>query len=325
MNITKQLRDQFSDYLKSLRHQNDVAGLYAPIDYTLAHGGKRFRPTLLLLAYLIYRSDVDEALPAAASMEVFHNFTLLHDDIMDDAVIRRGQPSAFAKFGSNQAILSGDVMLIEAYTLLGDYDDAVKVKAMYRIFNTMARLVCEGQQYDMTFETRDNVTLDEYLHMIKLKTAVLLAASLQIGALLGGASQEDQDHIHEFGINAGIAFQIQDDILDTFGDDSFGKRIGGDILNNKKTYLYLKALELASSEQRNELENLYSDHLNLSEQNKIDRVTKLFKSLVVDEYANQVKQAYLDLAKSHLRALSIQNDVTEELLAIADQLVERVV
>lgn len=322
MDNISQLRSQFSQYLESQQHGASSLELYHPIDYIMSIGGKRLRPTLLLLACSMYDRP-EKAFNAAYATELFHNFTLMHDDIMDDAHVRRGEPSAFAKYGTNQTILSGDVMLIEAYRYLCQYEDPLTQKQLLAIFNKMSIGVCEGQQMDMVFETRNDVEIGEYINMIELKTAVLLAACLQMGVLIGGASSEDQEHIYKYGINAGIAFQIQDDILDTFGDENFGKKIGGDIIQNKKTYLYLKALELASDLQKQQLAHYYDTSKNFDAQEKIHAVTKIFNSLAVKEYADQLKEAYLVLALSHLDALNADNSIKKQLKEFTNTLVAR--
>ena len=323
MNIISELQRQFLEYLESQKHGDQASALYTPIDYIMSIGGKRLRPTLLLLACGLYKEDISIAKDASYAVELFHNFTLMHDDIMDDADLRRGKPSAYAKYGSNQTILSGDVMLIESYKYLCKYDDAAMQKQLLAIFNKMAVEVCEGQQMDVDFETRDNVEISEYLKMIELKTAVLLAASLEMGAILGGASADDQRHIYAYGINAGIAFQIQDDILDAFGDESFGKKIGGDIAQNKKTYLYLKALELGGKKDIEQLTSLFSDDNTVAEDVKIAEVTRMFKSLLVKEYADQLKEAYLVLALSHLDALSTTSEHKDALKEFTNTLITR--
>jgi geranylgeranyl diphosphate synthase, type II len=322
MDIIRQLQGQFLEFQQSQQHGAGAMALYQPIDYIMSIGGKRLRPTLLLLACKLY-GPVDQAFDAAYAMELFHNFTLMHDDIMDDAAVRRGEPSAFAKYGTNQTILSGDVMLIESYKYLCKYNDPILQKQLLTIFNKMSIGVCEGQQMDMAFETRTNVEIPEYLKMIELKTAVLLAACLQMGVLIAGADAVDQEHIYQYGINAGIAFQIQDDILDTFGDEHFGKMIGGDILQNKKTYLYLKAMDLASTAQRQQLDEYYDETKVYDPKVKIAAVTSIFKSLVVQEYADQLKEAYLVLALSHLDALTTSSAHIQALKEFTNTLVAR--
>ena len=233
-------------------------GLYAPISYTLEGGGQRIRPLLTLLSGALFTTQIEPCIKPAIGLEVFHNFTLLHDDIMDKAPIRRGRPTVHLEWDENTAILSGDVMQILAYEYLCT-SPAQYLGRILEVFNQTAREVCEGQQYDMDFENRKNVPVSDYLEMIRLKTAVLIAASTQIGALIGGAGKEDVERMYQFGINLGLAFQLQDDYLDSFGsEEKFGKTIGGDIVANKKTMLYITALERANAKEKQELESLYS-------------------------------------------------------------------
>jgi geranylgeranyl diphosphate synthase type II len=245
------LIDQFAE--KS-RFPASPAELYEPCEYILSLGGKRLRPALTLMGYELFRDEVEVALPAAWAVELFHNFSLIHDDIMDAAPLRRGQPTVHTKWNTTAGILSGDVMLIFAYQYLSQYTDNKIVAKLLRTFNRVAREVCEGQQWDVNFETRDKVSIPEYLQMIELKTAVLLGGALEMGAICAYATDEDIAHLYQFGRLAGVAFQIQDDLLDTFGDPAkFGKQVGGDILQNKKTLLVLKTLEIASAADQHEL------------------------------------------------------------------------
>ena len=236
MYTNEQLQTLIENYLAQTEFPAEPELLYAPIAYSLSGGGKRLRPMLVLLAHAVFADNVQQALPAAGAVEVFHNFTLLHDDIMDNAAIRRGKPSVFAKWGQNVAILSGDAMLIYAYRLLCGLP-ADKLPQVLATFDDMALEVCEGQQYDMDFEKKQKVSVVEYMHMIELKTSALLAGSVLIGALLGGASENDCRKLRRFAIELGLAFQLQDDLLDSYGDERLGKAIGGDILEGKKTYL----------------------------------------------------------------------------------------
>jgi geranylgeranyl diphosphate synthase type II len=295
----------FTSYLEQHPLTRPPVRLYEPADYILSLGGKRLRPVFALMGAHLY-GDPEKALNVAMAVEVFHNFTLLHDDIMDEAPLRRGKPTVHKKYNTHTAILTGDVMMIQSYQYLLDYQDPLMVKSLLDIFNKMAFEVCEGQQWDMDFETRADVTINEYIHMITYKTSVLIAASLQMGSLVSGASAQDQKHLYEFAKNFGIAFQLQDDILDTFGEEAkVGKTIGGDILQNKKTYLFLKALDLADDNQKERLKYLYfSKQADLSPEEKIREVTQIFKAVHVVEYARQVIEAYRDLALSHLSACS---------------------
>ncbi|TFG71280.1 MAG: polyprenyl synthetase family protein [Flavobacteriales bacterium] len=251
-------RDHFTAYLESKTRIKDPQNLYAPIHYILSLGGKRLRPVLTLMATELFGADYRKALDAALAVEIFHNFSLVHDDIMDAAPMRRGQPTVHEKWDINTGILSGDAMLINAYQLFENYDPKM-FRSLAQLFSKTALEVCEGQQYDVDFESRDDVSIQEYLKMIEYKTAVLVGAALKMGSIIAGASQKDQNNIYEFGRNLGIAFQLQDDYLDAFGNpETFGKQIGGDIIENKKTYLYLKAMEKGTESQVLELAHLYS-------------------------------------------------------------------
>ena len=284
-------------------------GLYDPARYILSLGGKRFRPMFSLWCCTAFNNDITPAWPIARAVEVFHNFTLVHDDVMDDADIRRGSPTVHKQYDIDTAILSGDVLLIYAYDQLIQHYDASILKSLLSIFNKMAKDVCEGQQYDVDFEQRNDVTIDEYILMITLKTSVLLAAAAQMGALVGGASLQDQKHMYEWAKNFGIAFQLQDDLLDTFGESSLvGKKIGGDILQNKKTYLYLKALDLASLQDKNSLHYMYSSDYSGPEEEKIAKVKHIFMKTNVQEYVQQLIEAYRDLSISHLTQCTIADD-----------------
>ena len=252
MNSINHYREEFLAHLRTSVAVKEPRNLYEPIDYILQLGGKRLRPVLTLIAADLFGGDYRKALPAAAAVEVFHNFSLVHDDIMDNASLRRGKATVHQKWNSNIAILSGDAMLISAYCLLENYPPDTFV-ALAKLFSKTALEVCEGQQWDMDFETQAQVSIPQYLQMIRYKTAVLVGAALQMGAIIAGASIENQRLIYDFGVTIGLAFQLQDDYLDTFGDEDFGKKIGGDILENKKTILYLKALALADEAQRNTL------------------------------------------------------------------------
>src|ERR1700761_9383330 len=249
MKKLEDLQAIISDAVKKLAFPEYPAALYEPISYILSIGGKRMRPALLLMACDLFGGDVDDALAPALAIEVFHNFTLMHDDIMDNAPLRRGRTTVHERWNKNVAILSGDVMLIEGYKLMMQVKDHL-LRQILDIFNNTAVDVCEGQQIDMEFEQRNDVTIKEYINMIRLKTAVVLGGALKIGALLGGASTKDANLLADFGVNLGLAFQLQDDILDVYGNpEKFGKQVGGDIIANKKTYLLLKALELADETQ----------------------------------------------------------------------------
>src|ERR1700743_3302136 len=298
------------------------AELYEPIKYILSLGGKRMRPALLLMACDLFGGDVEAAIPPALAIEVFHNFTLMHDDIMDNAPLRRGKVTVHERWNPNVGILSGDVMLIEGYKLMMQVDEHL-LRPILNIFNETAVGVCEGQQLDMEFETRNNVSIDEYINMIRLKTAVVLGGALKIGAIIGGASANDADLIHTFGEQLGIAFQLQDDILDVYGNpEKFGKLVGGDIISNKKTYLLLKALELADSHQSTEL-NKWLTNSNTDPKDKVTAVTELYNQLQIRHYAEEAMQAYADKAFTALDAINLPDDHKQYLRDFADGLMVR--
>lgn len=306
--------------IAALDWKREPYGLYEPIEYTLASGGKRLRPRLVLLAAEMFGGEEEKVLPAALAIEVFHNFTLLHDDVMDKADIRRGRPTVHVRWNDNTAILSGDQMVIEAYTLLSRVP-ADRLSETLRLFNKMATEICEGQQYDMEFEGREQVSIEEYMQMIRLKTSVLLATALQIGAYIAGANAAQQQALYEYGINIGLAFQIQDDILDVYGDPkTFGKAIGGDICCNKKTYMLLTALQRADDETRAELEQWLQTQDKSDE--KIQAVTDIYTRTGAREVCETVMQLHTHEALSQLNALP-QNDATEQLRKLAEKLVMR--
>ena len=281
--------------------------LYQPLNYTLGLVGKRIRPALLLLANDLFGGKQALAIDAAIAIEIFHNFTLIHDDIMDNAPIRRGHPTVFKKWNVNTAILSGDVMLVESYKLISTCESVVLPEVL-KTFNKMAAEVCEGQQYDMNFETQQNITIDDYLKMIELKTAVLLGASLRIGALIAKAPVTDVNHIYAFGQNIGIAFQLMDDLLDVYGNpEKFGKQVGGDIISNKKTYLLLKAKELAKNELKKELEFCLSSKT-LSPENKVNRVKAIYSQLKIKELTMNEMNHFYNTAIAHLDSIEVPND-----------------
>lgn len=273
------------------------SSLYDPRNYIMSMEGKKMRALLVLLAYGLYHDDYESALDLAYCPELFHNFTLVHDDIMDDADLRRGQPAVHIRYDENKAILSGDVMLIEVYDRLAQMDGGMHY---IKMLNQTAREVCEGQAMDMDFETRGDVTIPEYLRMIELKTAVLLGMSLQFGAVAAGASETEAQHLYKFGSNAGIAFQLQDDYLDVYGDpEKFGKKVGGDIIQGKKTYLYLRAVELLEGEARDSFIQLYADQ-SIPAADKVSQVRAVFDELYISNYCQEAQDSYLQLAYSHL-------------------------
>lgn len=304
--------------IAKLNWEREPKGLYAPIAYTMAAGGKRVRPQLAMIACGIFGGNEQEVAPAAMALEVFHNFTLLHDDVMDKAEVRRGRPTVHIQWNENTAILSGDQMMIEAYKLLAEVPED-KLPKVLRLFNKMATEICEGQQYDVDFESQDDVSIEAYLHMIRLKTSVLLATALQIGAYMAGADEQQQDALYQFGINVGLAFQIQDDILDVWGDPkTFGKAVGGDISCNKKTYVYLTAQKLADDELAEELHQWYGSVLDDNTE-KIAAVKGIFEQLNVRAACEAVVEDYTQKALLILDTLP-QNAATEQLRQLANKL-----
>src|ERR1700744_4042413 len=302
MTDLSKLQALISTSVKELQFPEYPGQLYEPITYILSLGGKRMRPALLLMACELFGGDVNKALKPAMAIEVFHNFTLMHDDIMDNAPIRRGKITVHERWNKNVAILSGDVMLIEGYKLMMQVDNSI-LRQVMDIFNETAVGVCEGQQLDMEFETRDVVDINEYINMIRLKTAVVLGGALKIGALIGGASTEDASLLSEFGVHLGVAFQLQDDILDVYGDpEKFGKQVGGDIISNKKTYLLIKALELAKAETLAELNNWLSAS-KFDNTEKVDAITAIYNSLNIRQHAEIAMQAYAEKAFTALEQI----------------------
>ena len=301
----------------NLDWKREPYGLYEPIEYTLAAGGKRVRPQLAMIASQMFGGKDEEVLPAALALEVFHNFTLLHDDVMDKADVRRGRPTVHVKWNENTAILSGDQMVIEAYKLLSGVP-ADKLPKVLQLFNKMATEICEGQQYDVDFENQEHVTIEEYLKMIRLKTSVLLANALQTGAYIAGADDQAQETLYQFGINIGLAFQIQDDILDVWGDPkTFGKAVGGDISCNKKTFVYLEAKRRGGER----LEEWYNQVLEDNTE-KIAAVKEIFEQLEVRAVCEKVVEDYTQKALASLDQLP-QNEATEQLRQLANKLTTR--
>lgn len=307
--------------IENINLSQEPQGLYAPIKYIMSLGGKRIRPALALLGCNLFTEDINKAIPAAIGVEVFHNFTLLHDDIMDKADVRRGKPTVHKKWDENTAILSGDVMQIIAY----QYISKVPLKDLPRsleAFSQMATEICEGQQYDIDFESRRDVEPEEYLHMIKLKTAVLLGNSLKIGSWIGGADDKDAQNLYDFGINIGLAFQLKDDLLDVYGDEkTFGKKIGGDISSNKKTYLLIHATRLAKGEDAGEL----NKWLNITEysEEKIKAVTELYNRIGVKQICEEKMQYFYEKALNNLESVSVSEDKKQELRNLAQRLMLR--
>lgn len=296
------------------------AELYEPVTYTFSLGGKRMRPLLTLLGYSLFKDDYEKALNAAVATEVFHNFTLLHDDIMDNAPLRRGKPTVWQKWGSNTAILSGDTMFIKSYELLSEYEPEL-LKKMLPVFNNTALKICEGQQLDMNFETAENVSIADYLNMIELKTAVLLGAALQMGALVAEADEKDAENLYEFGKNTGIAFQLQDDILDVFGEaDKVGKQVGGDIISNKKTFLFLKAFEIADAATALKLKALLNEK---DEQKKVKEVKTIYNYLNVKYLAEAEMQKFYNNGISSLEKVNAAAEKKKMLTDFTEQLMQR--
>ncbi|MEZ4934129.1 MAG: polyprenyl synthetase family protein [Saprospiraceae bacterium] len=323
MQILNQIQQDFEAHLKDSLFENDPEELYAPINYILQIGGKRLRPAVLLLTCYLFKGKYKHALPAALAIEVFHNFTLVHDDIMDNAPLRRGMPTVHEKYDINTGILSGDVMMVHAFDLLLKLEDQKHFPTLLKIFTKLAVEVCEGQQMDMNFEKQQEVKIDEYLRMIELKTSVLVAGAMKMGALLGGADLEDAEAAYQFGRNLGISFQLQDDLLDTYGDpEKFGKKVGGDIVQNKKTFLYLKALELADQNQKSRLYELYQEN-QLNEKEKIEKVVQIFNQIGIKEETELIKEEYKNNAFSFLRKLNIEEDRRNLLEKFAYYLMKR--
>tara|TARA_B100000780_G_scaffold53291_1_gene33150 strand:- start:1461 stop:2429 length:969 start_codon:yes stop_codon:yes gene_type:complete len=318
--LIKFYADLINKRLKELSFSKTPKSLYNPIKYILDIGGKRIRPYLVLMSTNTFGRDPKLSLNAALSVECFHNFTLMHDDIMDSASLRRGNETVHLKWDVNQSILSGDALLIYSYKLLEDYNPII-FKKLNTVLNTTALQVCEGQQFDIDFEKNPNVTFDDYINMIKLKTAVLVGASLQMGAIIAEANEKDLLKIYDFGVNLGIAFQLQDDYLDTFGEQSLvGKSIGGDIIENKKTALFHLCLENANNEQSNTLKSLY---VTKSSNDKVLKVTQIFKDTKADINNLKLVEHFTSLALNSLDDLSLPKEKKEELIDFSNSLLNR--
>lgn len=314
------LRTALEEYLKSYPFSEEPRNLYDPVRYILDLKAKRLRPLMAIAAYELYADNVQYAFDAALAVEVFHNFSLLHDDIMDDADTRRGHEAVHIKYDENTAILSGDAMMIMSYQFFEKYP--AHFKELVTNFSKTALEVCEGQRMDMDFEVSDEVTIEAYLKMIELKTSVLVAEALRIGGVLGNATEADKEHLYQFGKNTGVAFQIQDDLLDTFGDASkVGKKIGGDIAQKKKTYLYLKSLELLDKESADRLRKIYQQE-QLSEED-VQEVISLKKKAHVNVHAEELKLVYHQLALSHLNAVSVDDSKKKVLKDFASDILNR--
>lgn len=321
MKTNDEILTLFERYLAQLQLPEEPQRLYEPIIYSMSGGGKRLRPVLLLLCTEAFGGDVQEALPAAAAVEMFHNFTLLHDDIMDNAAVRRGKPSVHARWGENVAILSGDTMMIYSYRLLSQVPEE-KLARVMEIFTSMALEVCEGQQYDMDFEEQQKVSVPEYMQMIELKTAALLAGSAMIGAVLGNASAEDCRKVYRFAQELGLAFQLQDDLLDSYGDERLGKKIGGDILEGKKTCLMLNAMSRASDEDREVLRHTHQDS-SLTDDEKISRIKEVYNRYDIPRLIEQQISVRFERTLAIIDDLAIPDESAEQLRAFAQGLMGR--
>lgn len=319
MNSFQELSSLFEAQFNQRHFPAEPSILYDAAQYILQIPGKRVRPVAVLMGNELFNDIDPDAYHVANAIELFHNFSLIHDDIMDKAPLRRGMATVHTSFGDNAALLAGDVMLVKAYEYLARVKPD-RLPAVLQLFNKTAKEVCEGQQMDMDFENKKIVSLDAYVEMISLKTSVLLAASLQLGAIIGGARGNSQQHLYEFGKNLGIAFQVQDDYLDCFGDpEKFGKQVGGDILANKKTFLMIRTLEVASETQKQELERLMGGN----EEDKVAKVLQLFKDCKADEWTTLLKEKYYNLAMQNLEELAVLSSRKEELKKLAMYLLLR--
>ena len=319
MQSFEQLSQKFALHFDKRHFPAEPASLYDPNEYFLKLGGKRIRPVLCLMGNELFEEIKEDAWHVGTAIELFHNFTLIHDDIMDKAPLRRGMETVHIKFGESTALLAGDVMLVKAYDELNKISIEY-LQSILNLFNRTAKEVCEGQQMDMDFEKMASVSLDTYIQMIELKTSVALAASLQTGSMIGGAGERNQHLLYDFGKKLGIAFQIQDDYLDAYGDpQKFGKQVGGDILANKKTFLLIHALESTTGSQQKELNNL----LNSNPDNKIEKVLQIFHDCKVDKWALQLKNKYLDEALLHLEDIAVLSKRKQPLKELAQFLIKR--
>jgi len=313
------LSQKFALHFDKRHFPAEPVSLYEPNEYFLKLSGKRIRPVLCLMGNELFDEINPDAFHVAVAIELFHNFTLIHDDIMDKAPLRRGMETVHTKYGESTALLAGDVMLVVAYDYLNKINPSHLPQVLH-LFNKTAREVCEGQQLDMDFEKKETIQLNEYLRMIELKTSVALAASLKVGSILGGAGERNQNLLYEFGKKLGVAFQVQDDYLDAFGNpEKFGKQVGGDILSNKKTFLLIHALETASDTQRKELMSLMSNNVH----DKVEKVLNIFRDCKVDEWALQLKNKYLDEALAHLEDIAVLSKRKEPLKELAHFLIKR--
>ena len=318
----EELLVKVNDFLDNLKYERKPSGLYDPVKYVLSMGGKRIRPVLMLLSYGLFKDDVESVLMPACALETYHNYTLLHDDLMDNADMRRGHETVHRKWDANTAILSGDSMLVLAYERMAKCNP-VYLSDVLHTFTETALEIGEGQQYDMEFETRNDVTEDEYIEMIRLKTSVLLACAQKIGAILAGASKQDQDNLYKFGEQIGLAFQLQDDYLDVYGDPKiFGKKVGGDIICNKKTYMLINAYNRADAEQRRELQHwMEAETFNSDE--KVAAVTAIYNKVGVDKLAIEKIAYYFEESKKYLDAVQVSDERKAELRLYAQKMMHR--
>ncbi|MBW4726637.1 polyprenyl synthetase family protein [Prevotella nigrescens] len=322
MYTSNELLEIINQYLSKLSYDRKPASLYEPIKYVLDLGGKRIRPTLMLLSYNLYKDNPQEILSSACALETYHNYTLLHDDLMDEAPLRRGQQTVHMKWNANQAILSGDSMLVLAYERLAKCDTK-HLEAVLSLFTETALQIGEGQQYDMEFEMRNDVAVEEYIEMIRLKTSVLLACATKMGAILADATQEDAENLYKFGEQIGLAFQLQDDYLDVYGDAKvFGKKIGGDIVSNKKTYMLITAFNQANTGQRAELEN-WINKKDFNTEEKIVAITRLYNEIGIDKLAKEKMNFYYEQGKNFLDAVKLPDERKEALAEYAAKMMKR--
>lgn len=309
--------------IEQINWSKEPKGLYEPIGYILSLGGKRLRPVITMMTCNLYSDDIAPSLKPALGVEIFHNFTLLHDDIMDRADVRRGKPTVHKKWSDNTAILSGDVMQIEAYKWVAETPEKY-LKKVLNIFSQTAAEICEGQQLDMEFEKRNDVSIDEYIEMIRLKTAVLIACGCQMGAIIGGADDEDAQNLYDFGKWVGLAFQLKDDLLDVYGDEAnFGKKIGGDILCNKKTFLLINALQLATGEDARLLEFWLLNNAKHLREEKIEQITAIYNRLKIRELCENKMQEFLNKGIESLKKVKASETKKAELYTLANKLMER--
>lgn len=322
MYTSNELLEIINQYLSKLSYDRKPASLYEPIKYVLDLGGKRIRPILMLLSYNLYKDNPQEILSSACALETYHNYTLLHDDLMDEAPLRRGQQTVHMKWNANQAILSGDSMLVLAYERLAKCDTK-HLEAVLSLFTETALQIGEGQQYDMEFEMRNDVAVEEYIEMIRLKTSVLLACATKMGAILADATQKDAENLYKFGEQIGLAFQLQDDYLDVYGDAKvFGKKIGGDIVSNKKTYMLITAFNQANTGQRAELEN-WINKKDFNTEEKIVAITRLYNEIGIDKLAKEKMNFYYEQGKNFLDAVKLPDERKEALAEYAAKMMKR--